>query len=208
MGNAGFVELLPRRFQSNGGYPDKGLFIHLSVSQTRAGRRRRRRRRAMKGTLCHELEVGLPAGQVWEVYGTLRLAQLVVELVPNVIQKVDIVEGDGGVGTVLHLTFPTGTSGGPQFYKEKFVKIDDENRLKEAIVVEGGYLEMGFLSFLVRFEIIDKEEGVSSIIKSTIEYEVDEEHAGNASLVTTAAVAAIAEGVSGYLMKEKSGASN
>ncbi|CAL9089347.1 unnamed protein product [Musa textilis] len=161
----------------------------------------------MKGTLCHELEVGLPAGQVWEVYGTLRLAQLVVELVPNVLQKVDVVEGDGGVGTVLHVTFATGTSG-PQFYKEKFVKIDDEKRLKEAIVVEGGYLELGFLSFLVRFEIIDKEEGVSSIIKSTIEYEVAEEHAGNASLVTTAAVAAIAEAVSGYLMKEKSGASN
>lgn len=64
----------------------------------------------MKGTLCHELEVGLPAGQVWGVYGTLRLGQLVVELLPNVIQKLDIVEGDGGVGTVLHLTFPTGKS--------------------------------------------------------------------------------------------------
>ncbi|URD94513.1 hypothetical protein MUK42_37221 [Musa troglodytarum] len=33
MGNAGFVELLPCRFQSNVGYPDKGLFIHLSISK-------------------------------------------------------------------------------------------------------------------------------------------------------------------------------
>ncbi|RRT35809.1 hypothetical protein BHE74_00043185 [Ensete ventricosum] len=160
----------------------------------------------MKGTLCHELEVGLPAGELWEVYGTLRLAQLVVELVPHVLQKVDIVEGDGGVGTVLHLTFPAGD--GPQYYKEKYVKVDDENRVKEATVVEGGYLEIGFLSFLVRLEIIDKEEGVSSIIRSTIEYEVDEEHAGNASIVNTAAVAAIAEAVSGHLMKEKNSASN
>ena len=62
----------------------------------------------MKGSLFHKLEVGLPAGEVWEVYGTLRLAQLVVELLPHVLQKVDVIEGDGGVGTVLHLTFPPG----------------------------------------------------------------------------------------------------
>ncbi|KAG1354247.1 S-norcoclaurine synthase 2 [Cocos nucifera] len=160
----------------------------------------------MKGSLSHELEVCLPAGEVWEVYGTLRLAQLVVELLPRVVQKVDVIEGDGGVGTVLYLTFPSGTPG-VQFYKEKFVKIDNEKRVKEALVVEGGFLDLGFRSVLYRFEIIEKD-GNSSIIKSTIEYEIDEEHAANASFVTIASVAAIAETISKHLAEKKTSVMN
>lgn len=154
----------------------------------------------MKGSLAHELEVNLPADKVWEVYGKLRLAKLVVELLPNVISKVDVEEGDGGVGTVLCLTL----SGVPgmTYYKEKFVKIDDEKRLKEAIVVEGGYLDIGFTLYLVRFEILEKDDD-SSIIKSTIEYELEEEHAANASFVTIGPLATIAETISKHLAEKK-----
>ncbi|XP_020083883.1 S-norcoclaurine synthase 2-like [Ananas comosus] len=156
----------------------------------------------MKGSLCHELEVGLPAGEIWEVYGTLRLARLAVELLPNILQKADIVHGDGGVGTVLHLTFPPGNPG-PQYYKEKFTKVDNDNYVKEAVVIEGGYLELGFTSYLVRFEIV-KKDGDSSVIRSSIEYEIDDENAGNASFVTTGPLVSIAEAISSHLMKQKS----
>ncbi|XP_010908499.1 norbelladine synthase [Elaeis guineensis] len=160
----------------------------------------------MKGSLFHELEVGLPASEVWEVYGTLRLAQLVVELLPHVIQKVDVIEGDGGVGTVLKVTFAPGTPG-VQFYKEKFVKVDNEKRVKEVLVVEGGFLDLGFRSVLFRLENIEKDSN-SSFIKSTIEYEIDEEHAANASLVTTAFLATMAETISKYLTEKKTGVMN
>ncbi|XP_008800114.2 norbelladine synthase-like [Phoenix dactylifera] len=160
----------------------------------------------MKGSLFHELEVGLPAGELWEVYGTLRLAELVVELLPNVVQKFDIVEGDGGVGTVLRLAFPPGMPGS-QFSKEKFIKIDNEKRVKEALVVEGGYLDLGFRSFLFRLEIIEKDSN-SSIIKSTAEYEIDEEHAANASFVTVAPFATMAETISKYLIEKKTSVMN
>ena len=53
--------------------------------------------KAMKGSLCHEYETELPAAGVWEVYGGLLAGQLV----PEVYSKVELVEGDGGVGTVL-----------------------------------------------------------------------------------------------------------
>jgi hypothetical protein len=62
----------------------------------------------MKGSLCHELETDLPAADVWEVYGSLLLGQLVPQLLPDVASKVEVVNGDGGVGTVLLLTFPPG----------------------------------------------------------------------------------------------------
>lgn len=91
---------------------------------------------------------------------------------------------------------------GLQFSKEKFVKIDNEKRVKEALVVEGGFLDLGFRSVLYRFEIIEKDSN-SSIIKSVIEYEIDEEHAANASFVTVSPLATITEAISKYLIEKK-----
>lgn len=63
-------------------------------------------------------------------------------------------------------------------------------------------MELGFTLFRVRLEVIEKGEE-SSIIKSTIEYEVKEENAANASLVTIQPLATIAELAKNYLNKNK-----
>ena len=63
-------------------------------------------------------------------------------------------------------------------------------------------MEFGFTLFRVRFEVIEKGED-SSIIKSTIEYELKEEDAANASLVSIQALATIAELAKNYLNKNK-----
>jgi hypothetical protein len=62
----------------------------------------------MKGSKVHEYEAGVPASDLWAIYGTLRAAELLPELLPNVLAKVDLVSGDGGVGTVVELVFPPG----------------------------------------------------------------------------------------------------
>ena len=63
--------------------------------------------------------------------------------------------------------------------------MDNENRIKENELIEGGYLEAGFTLFRIRFEVIEKGEE-SSIIKTTLEYELKEEASANASLVSYA----------------------
>ncbi|KAJ1272553.1 hypothetical protein BS78_06G211100 [Paspalum vaginatum] len=158
--------------------------------------------KAMKGSLCHEYETGLPAADVWKVYGGLLAGQLVPQLLPELFSKVEVVEGDGGVGTVLLVSFPPGTSGSSETSKEKFTKIDNENYIKESLIIEGGFLDHGFKRYLVRFEIIRKEEK-SSIIRSTIEYGVDDEHKSNPPVASTSDFAAIAEAITKYI-KEKS----
>jgi len=62
----------------------------------------------MKGSISHEFESPLPADELWEVYSTLKLAELAAELLPNIISKVDVEQGDGGVGTVLRLELTPG----------------------------------------------------------------------------------------------------
>ena len=59
----------------------------------------------MFGQLSHELEVNVPASEAWELYSTLRLAKLVEEEPASGIEKIDVIEGDGGTGTILKLTF-------------------------------------------------------------------------------------------------------
>nr|ANI26413.1 S-norcoclaurine synthase [Nelumbo nucifera] len=150
------------------------------------------------GQLSHELEVAVPASEVWEIYGTLKLGKACEELLPDVIHKAEVVEGDGGVGTVLKVTLPPGLIS----YKEKFTKIDNEKRLKEVEVVEGGALDLGFRLYRIRLEIIEKTE-VSSLIKSTVEYEIDDESANNASFATTKPLEQIAMAMGKYLTELK-----
>ncbi|KAG9454520.1 hypothetical protein H6P81_007424 [Aristolochia fimbriata] len=147
----------------------------------------------MHGRVSHELEVKQPASKVWEIYGTVELGNLVVQKLPNVAEKIEF-DGDGGAGTVVTLTFPNGAG----TYKEKFVAVDDEKRVKVTEVVEGGYLDLGFTSQRITLEIAEKEGG-SCIIKSSVDYEIDDQNASKSSLVTTATLELFAQTVAKHL---------
>ncbi|KAK9144284.1 hypothetical protein Sjap_004187 [Stephania japonica] len=123
----------------------------------------------VRKVLKNKLQVAAPAKDIWDVYSSPDLPKLIVQLLPGVFEKIEIVEGNGGVGTVLRLTFPPGSI--PLTYKEKFVTIDDQRRLKEVKQIEGGYLDMGCTFYMDSFRI--KEKGCEScVIVSKTEYEV------------------------------------
>ncbi|KAK9144285.1 hypothetical protein Sjap_004188 [Stephania japonica] len=122
--------------------------------------------------LKHKLQVQAPAKDVWEVYSSPELPKLIMKLLPSVFENIEIVKGDGGVGTVLHLTYPPGSI--PLTYKEKFVTIDNRRRLKEVKQVEGGYLDMGCTFYMDSFYIKEKCPK-SCVIVSKTEYEVPRE---------------------------------
>lgn len=155
----------------------------------------------MRKSQSHDFETDVPASELWEVYGTLRAAELLPELLPQVLSKVELVSGDGGLGTILELTFPPGIPG-LEKYKEKFTKIDNEKYIKEAETIDGDVLKLGFLYYMVRFEIIVKGPS-SSVIRSTIEYEIDDGHPELESMVSTAPLAATAERFAGYIKEQK-----
>lgn len=53
-------------------------------------------------TISQEIEVNVPASQAWELYGTLQLAKLAAEQPNSVIDRVEVVQGDGKVGSWNH----------------------------------------------------------------------------------------------------------
>lgn len=156
----------------------------------------------MKGEVSSETEVKAPAGAVWEVYGGLQLGQLVDELLPDVLGRIQVLQGDGGVGTIVKLTFPPpqAAAGGPSYMKEMFTKIDNENRIKETELIEGGYKSLGFDLYRMRLEILEKDEA-TSIIRSTVIYEVndDDNNQHHASLVSTKPLEIMATVIGNYI---------
>ena len=62
----------------------------------------------MHGHLSQDTQVGVPVAVVWDVYRGLELGRLVDKLLPDVIGRVQVIEGDGGVGTIIKLTLPPG----------------------------------------------------------------------------------------------------
>lgn len=59
--------------------------------------------------ITNEVEVNAPASEAWELYRNLGLIELAAHELKNVIQSVEVLKGDGGVGTVVRTTFVPGT---------------------------------------------------------------------------------------------------
>ena len=105
-------------------------------------------------------------------------------------------------GQQCYISFVWLGTPGASYLKERFTEIDDSRHLKEVEVIEGGYKDMGFHLYRIRLEIV--ENGTeSSVVRSTIEYDVDDKFAENASLVTTKSLETIAEVVGRYLTEKK-----
>ncbi|XP_050221557.1 norbelladine synthase-like isoform X2 [Mercurialis annua] len=159
----------------------------------------------MRGQQSVETLIGVSPSIAWDAYRGLELGRLVDELFGEFL-KVEVVEGDGGVGTIVKLTFPPGTPGTGNmtgYMKELFTVMDDDKRVKETELIEGGFKDMGFDVYHVRMEVIEKDDK-SSVIRSTVEYEIDDSKPELASLVSTKQFELIAETVGKYLTQKKS----
>ncbi|KAI7731427.1 hypothetical protein M8C21_007797 [Ambrosia artemisiifolia] len=153
----------------------------------------------MFGTLSEEAEVKVPASKAWALYGTLEIGKLVAG---KIFEAIDVVEGDGGLGTILKLTMKPGS--GFSSCKEKYTKVDNTNMIKETEAIEGGFLDMGFNFYRIRIEIKENPKdgsGSSCLLKLTIEYDVKEEFAANASLVTIEPVLGVMSIANEHLLK-------
>ncbi|KAI3846255.1 hypothetical protein MKW92_026188 [Papaver armeniacum] len=124
---------------------------------------------SMRYELNNEIDVPLSASSIWQVYACKELPKLIVKLLPDVFDRIDYIEGNGGVGTVVRIVFPPGSV--PRSYKEMFRKIDHVHRVKEVEQISGGYLAMGVTSYVDKFKIIRRGPN-SCTIRSTTEYEV------------------------------------
>ncbi|KAG9452448.1 hypothetical protein H6P81_005352 [Aristolochia fimbriata] len=153
----------------------------------------------MKGQQTHEYVVPFSATDVWEVYSTLELPQL-IKKIPNFLEDIEV-HGDGSVGTLFTLVVPPG---GPfRMYREKIVTLDHPNMVKEVDVISGGVLDFGYTSFRTRFEIRNLGP-TTSMIRSIILFEIsDAKAAENAKLANVTEMEPVAKAVGQYLLEKR-----
>ncbi|GMI65944.1 hypothetical protein HRI_000263700 [Hibiscus trionum] len=158
----------------------------------------------MHGQVSQDTPVGVSAALIWDVYRGLELGRLVDKIASDVIGRVEVLEGNGGVGTVVKLTFPPAPGSAESGYmKERFTKVDEENRVKETELVEGGYKALGFDVVRIRLEIIEKDSE-SCVVRSCIEYEGDDKLVDVVPHVSVKPLETMAEIVAKHLTQNKS----
>ncbi|XP_031272242.1 S-norcoclaurine synthase 2-like [Pistacia vera] len=113
---------------------------------------------------------------------------------------VKVLEGDGHVGTHLNVTFPPGTPA-VGYMKEMVTKVDNKKRVKETKTIEAGFIALGFSRYVTQYKIIEKNS-TSSIIRLTIEYELDDKLANLTFVVNTEIVETLAETVGKYMTEK------
>ncbi|ESR56493.1 hypothetical protein CICLE_v10023642mg, partial [Citrus x clementina] len=86
--------------------------------------------------------------------------------------------------------------------KELYRMIDDEKRIIEVEVIEGGLKDLGFDYLLIRAEIIEKDPQ-TTIVRSTVDYEIDDKLAHKVSLIKMECFQTAIEAIAKYLNTEK-----
>ncbi|XP_043687466.1 S-norcoclaurine synthase 1-like [Telopea speciosissima] len=152
----------------------------------------------MRGRLSYELDVGASAEEVWKIYSSPELPTILAKIYPGVTEKIEM-NGNGGAGTTIHIVLAQGLPE-PRSWKEVFVKIDNQERLRVVKQIEGGYLDMGFDSFEYYFKIIEKDEH-SCIIRSTMAFEIDDKLEGKAFLVNGNLMWGMAKAIASYVVE-------
>ncbi|KAI3860828.1 hypothetical protein MKW92_002235 [Papaver armeniacum] len=153
---------------------------------------------SLKYTLINELDVAAPADDVWALIASKDAPKTFEMLLPGMFEKLEIIEGDGGVGTVLLVVYPPGSV--PLSNEEKFVTIDNHRRLKEILQTKGGYLDMGVTFYMESFQIVPKGYN-SCVFKSMVRYEVPDELAHNvSSLISVEGLLTMAKAAAKYVV--------
>ncbi|WOG92013.1 hypothetical protein DCAR_0311269 [Daucus carota subsp. sativus] len=133
-----------------------------------------------------QAKVGVGIKILW---GTLAkdLCFALPKIIPNSVKEAQILEGDGGIGTVFLFKFGSDVKKLSD-QKEKIVELDESLHLIALQVIEGGHLNHGFTSYKTSFQlsaITDSETLVDVIVV----YETEAEATLMPSQTTNSALA-------------------
>uniref|UniRef100_A0A7N0UKD3 Bet v I/Major latex protein domain-containing protein n=1 Tax=Kalanchoe fedtschenkoi TaxID=63787 RepID=A0A7N0UKD3_KALFE len=104
--------------------------------------------------------------------------KLIPQLLPHIVKGVDVIQGDGGAGTIEKVHFTDGFKF--SYVKHRINELDEKNRVCKYEMVEGGPLgeKLEKIGYEVKIEASGDGGSVckmTSIYYSNGEFEVDEE---------------------------------
>ncbi|KAG6541170.1 hypothetical protein Mapa_017467 [Marchantia paleacea] len=109
----------------------------------------------------HEVELGVPAAVMWVALKDQNT--VLPKLMPELVASIDIVEGEGGPGSVRLVKFGSMIPDGG-FVKDRIVSLDVEGFTVVSEEVEGGHLaQFGFTKWLQTLKLISTGDRTSKL---------------------------------------------
>ncbi|KAL4579316.1 hypothetical protein LXL04_015457 [Taraxacum kok-saghyz] len=107
-----------------------------------------------------EIETTVPAAKLYQAF-IIDGDTLVPKVVPQAMKSIDILEGDGGAGTIKLITFGEGKSLTSQFksVKHKIDAVDKENMTYSYSIIEGDVLVDPLESISYQIHVVPTEGG-------------------------------------------------
>ncbi|KAG9459521.1 hypothetical protein H6P81_004029 [Aristolochia fimbriata] len=140
------------------------------------------------GSVTGEFASPIATARIWKA-GVREAHLLLPKLLPQVITSIEILEGDGGAGTIKKLTLAEGG-----YVKDRVEVMDDEKYLFKYSAIEGGSL-LGAKVSSLQFELtIEASPGGGSISKLKVDYDAIDGATG-----VEEEVAKVKEGVTGMV---------
>lgn len=96
----------------------------------------------------------------------------------------------------------SGTFWGDSHTIELYKRVDDEKRIFELEIVEGGIKLLGFDQCSLRLEIIEKDVE-TTVVRSTLDFEIDDKLVHNIPLVKMEYFQTVAEIIAEHLNKKR-----
>ncbi|XP_047950069.1 major allergen Pru av 1-like [Salvia hispanica] len=117
-------------------------------------------------TADQEISCSLPPQKLFKAF-VLDANELMPKVIPNFFKSFETIEGDGGVGSVMLVTFAEGSGIKPA--KHKIVELDEENHVFKYNLIEGGILgdDLESVSYVLTF---DKGADGGCVIKIAATY--------------------------------------
>ncbi|XP_047148181.1 phytohormone-binding protein CSBP [Vigna umbellata] len=116
-----------------------------------------------------ELSVRLEA--LWAVLSK-DFITVVPKVLPHIVKDVQVIEGDGGVGTILIFNFFPDVS--PSYQREEITEFDESSHEIGLRVIEGGYLSQGLSYYKTTFKLSAVEEDKTLVnVKISYDHESD-----------------------------------
>ncbi|PIA25980.1 hypothetical protein AQUCO_10200033v1 [Aquilegia coerulea] len=98
-----------------------------------------------------EVQVGVEV--LWKALAK-DMKFILPKVVPNLVKDVELLEGDGGLGTIMLLNFGSDVKN-VRYQKEKIVEFDEEQHKLGIQVVGGGHLDLGYTSYQTSFQLTE-----------------------------------------------------
>ncbi|KAK7855037.1 phytohormone-binding protein [Quercus suber] len=133
------------------------------------------KKRAMIEEVKAQAKVGVGLNALWKAL-TKELRFVVPKVLPNIVKDVELIEGDGGLGTLLLFNFFSGDVSVAVCQKEEIVELEESLHRIALQVLEGGHLNKGFSFYKTTFQLnaIAKQETLVDVTVSS-ETETDQE---------------------------------